>query len=78
MESMQTEQQNDDDLELEVIAALQAEGYDQLKDIVGPLRRRMAEQNAKPAEPTPLIVRISVVLAGLAAIGLLLLVELTG
>lgn len=75
---MQTEQQNDNDLELEVIATLQAEGYDQLKDMVGPLRRRMAEQNGEPAEPSPLVVRVSVVLAGLAAMGLLFLVEWTG
>ena len=75
---MQTKQQNDNDLELEVIATLQSEGYDQLKDMVSPLRRRMAEQTAELVEPSPLVVRISVVLAGLAAIGPLLLVELTG
>lgn len=75
---MQTKEKNDNDLELEAIADLQAEGYDQLKDMVGPLRRRMAEQTERPTQPTPLIVRFSVVLAGLAAIGLLLLVEWTG
>lgn len=75
---MQIKEKNDNDLELETIADLQAEGYDQFKDMVGPLRRRMAEQTGRPSQPTPLIVRVSVVLAGLAAIGLLLLVEWTG
>jgi hypothetical protein len=75
---MQTKQKNDNDLELETIAALQAEGHVRLTDIAGPLRRRLAEQNGQSAQSTPVVVRVSVALAGLAAIGLLFLVEWTG
>ncbi|MBC8282131.1 MAG: hypothetical protein H8E48_15230 [Chloroflexi bacterium] len=78
MDNMPPKEKSDNDRELEVIADLQAEGYNQLTDMVGPLRRRMAKQTERPAQPTPLIVRVSVVLAGLAAIGLLLLAQRTG
>ena len=72
---MQSKPKNDNSLELESIAALQAEGHVRLTDMAGPLRRRISEQTGRPAQPTPLVVRISVALAGSAVIGLLFLVE---
>jgi hypothetical protein len=64
---MQPKPTNNNDLELEAIAALQAEGH-----------VRLMEQNGQATQATPVVVRISVALAGSAAIGLLFLVEWTG
>ncbi|MDE0822791.1 MAG: hypothetical protein OSB07_02315 [Dehalococcoidia bacterium] len=64
---MQPKPTNNNDLELEAIAALQAEGH-----------VRLTEQNGQATQATPVVVRISVALAGSAAIGLLFLVEWTG
>jgi hypothetical protein len=75
---MQPKPTNNNDLELEAIAALQADGHVRLTDLTGPLRRRLAEQNGQATQVTPVVVRISVALAGSAAIGLLFLVEWTG
>ena len=65
-------------LELETIASLRAEGLDSFADMVGPLRRRMAEQTGQPARPTPWSVRVSVAVGALAIIGLLFFIEFTG
>jgi hypothetical protein len=75
---MQSKTKNGNDLELEAIAALQAEGHVRLTDMAGLLRCRLAAQNEQAARSTLLVVRISVALAGSAAIGLLFLVEWTG
>ena len=65
-------------LELETIAALRAEGHDSFKKMVGPLRRRMAEQTGKRTRPNPFMVRLSVTVAALAVAGLFILAKLTG
>ena len=65
------------ELELETIAALRAEGHDNFDEMVRPLRRRMAGKTGQPTRPTPWLVRLTVVVAGLTAVGLLVFVELT-
>ncbi len=66
------------DLELETIAALRAEGHDSFTEMAGPLRRRMAEKTGQPTRLKPWLLRFTVVMAGLAAAGLLILVKLAG
>ena len=75
---MPRKQNNYNKLELETIAALRAEGLDSFADMVGPLRRRIAEQTGQPTRPTPRLVRFSVTMTGLAIVGLLFLIEFTG
>ncbi len=65
-------------LELETIAALRAEGHDSFEEMVGPLRRRMSEKTGQPTRQTPALLRLTVVLAGLAAVGLLFFVKFAG
>lgn len=73
---MPTKRKDYNDLELETIAALQAEGHDSFEEMSGPLRRRMAEQTGQPTRPTPWLVRFAVVVAALTAVGLLFFVTL--
>ncbi|NQW23224.1 MAG: hypothetical protein HQ475_07265 [SAR202 cluster bacterium] len=63
------------DLELETIAALRAEGHDSFTEMTGPLRRRMAEKTGKLTRPTPWLIRFAVATVGLLAVGLLFLIE---
>ncbi|MBM10664.1 MAG: hypothetical protein CL759_01095 [Chloroflexi bacterium] len=63
------------DLELETIADLQAEGHDSFTEMTGPLRRRMAEKTGKPTRPTPALARLTVAAVGLLAVGLLFLID---
>ena len=72
---MRRKQKDYNELELETIAALRAEGHDSFSEMVGPLRRRMAEQTGRKNRPTPRLVRFSVTAAGLAIVGLLFLIE---
>ncbi len=65
------------EVELETIAALQAEGHDSFEEMAGPLRRRMAEKTGQPTRLTPWLVRFSVVAVALGAVGLLVFVKLT-
>ena len=64
-------------LELETIAELRAEGHDSFEEMAGPLRRRMAEKTGKTNRQTPLLVRFSVVMAALSVVVLLIVVKLT-
>ena len=66
------------DIELETIAALRAEGHDSFEEMTGPLRRRMAEKTEQQTRPTPWLLRFTVVVAGLVLVGLLLFVKLAG
>ncbi len=66
------------ELELETIAALRAEGHDSYSEMAGPLRRRMAEKTGRPTRPTPWLLRLTVVAAALLTVGLLLFVKLAG
>ena len=66
------------DLELETIATLRAEGHDSYSEMAGPLRRRMAEKTGRPTRLTPWLFRFTVVMAGLAAVGLVLFLKLVG
>ena len=66
------------ELELETIAALRAEGHDSYSEMAGPLRRRMAEKTGRPTRLTPWLLRFTVVVAALAAVGILLSVKLAG
>ena len=45
---MPTKRNDQNDIELETIAALRAEGYDSVEEMVSPLRRSMAEQTGLP------------------------------
>ena len=71
------ERKDYNELELETIAALRAEGHDSFAEMVGPLRRRMAEQTGRRTRPTPWLLRFSVTAGGLAVVGLLFFIELT-
>lgn len=73
---MPAKRQDYNDIELETIADLRAEGHDSFVEMVGPLRRRMAEKTGQPTRLTPWLVRFSVVMAGLLAVGLLFFVML--
>ena len=73
---MPRKQKDYNELELETIAALRAEGHDSFAEMVGPLRRRMAEKTGQPTRSTPWLVRFTVVMTGLAAVGLLFFVKL--
>jgi hypothetical protein len=75
---MPGKQKDYNELELETIAALRAEGHDSFEEMVGPLRRRMAEKTGRPTRLTPWLFRFTVVMAGLAAVGLLIFVKLAG
>ena len=72
---MRRKQKDYNELELETIAALRAEGHDSFSEMVGPLRRRMSEKTGQRTRPTPWLVRFSVTAAGLAIVGLLFLIE---
>ena len=75
---MQRRKQKDyNEIELETIAALGAEGHDSFEEMVGPLRRRMREKTGHATRPTPRLIRIAVVISALAAVGILLFVEYT-
>ena len=73
---MPGKQKDYNELELETIAALRAEGHDSFEEMVG--RRRMAEKTGRPTRLTPWLFRFTVVMAGLAAVGLLIFVKLAG
>ncbi len=75
---MPSDRKDYNDIELETIAALRAEGHDSFAEMVGPLRRRMAEKTGQPTRLTPWLLRFTVVMAGLAAVGLLFFVKLAG
>jgi hypothetical protein len=75
---MPRNRKNYNDIELETIAALRAEGHDSFEEMAGPLRRRMSEKTGQPTRQTPWLLRFTVVMAGLAAVGLLLLWKLAG
>jgi hypothetical protein len=64
-------------LELETISELRAEGRDSFEEMAGPLRRRMAEKMGKTNRQTPLLVRFSVVMAALSIVVLLIMVTMT-
>jgi hypothetical protein len=64
------------EIELETIADLRAEGHDSFEEMAGPLRRRMAEKTGQPTRLTPWVVRFAVVVVSLAAVGLLILLTL--
>ena len=66
------------EIELETIAALRAEGHDSFEEMTGPLRRRMAEKTGKRTRQTPWLFRFIVVMAALAAVGLLIIVKFAG
>ena len=66
------------ELELETIAALRAEGHDSFEEMVGPLRRRMSEKTGQPTRQTPWLFRFTVVIAGLLVVGLLFFVKFAG
>jgi hypothetical protein len=51
------------DIELETIAALRAEGHDSFEKMEGPLRRRMSEKTGHPTRQTPWLLRFTVVMA---------------
>jgi len=63
------------DLELETIAALRAEGHDSFEEMAGPLRRRMAEKTGQPTRQTLWLVRFTVVMAGVVAVGVVLFIK---
>jgi hypothetical protein len=65
-------------LELETIAALRAQGHDVFEEMARPLRRRMSEQTGQRTRPTPWLVRFSVTAAGLSLVGLLFIMEFFG
>jgi len=75
---MSKDRKDNNQLELETIAALRAEGHDVFDEMAGPLRRRMAEQTGQPTRPTPWLVRFTVTAAGLSAVGLLFIMEFFG
>lgn len=75
---MEKNQKDYNQLELETIAALRAEGHDVFEEMAGPLRRRMSDQTGVRTRPTPWLVRFSVTAAGLSLAGLLFLLEFTG
>ncbi len=75
---MPGKQKDYNEIELETIAALRAEGHDSFEEMVGPLRRRMAEKTGQPTRLTPWLFRFTVVVAGLVAVGLLLFVKFAG
>ena len=75
---MPDKQKDYNELELETIAALRAEGHDSFEEMVGPLRRRMAEKTGHPTRLTPWLFRFTVVMAALAAVGLVLFLKLAG
>ena len=50
---MTRKQKDYNDLQLETIAALRAEGYDSFEEMAGPLRRRMAKKTGQPTQLTP-------------------------
>lgn len=64
------------DIELETIAALRAEGHDSFEEMAGPLRRRMAKRIGQTTRPTPWLFRFAVVAIALAAVGILIIVKL--
>jgi len=75
---MGKDQKDYDQLELETIAALRAEGHDVFEEMAGPLRRRMSDQTDVRTRPTPWLARFSVTAAGLALVGLLFILEFAG
>ena len=73
---MPRHQKDYNDLELETIAALRAEGHDSFDEMAGPLRRRMAEKTSQSTRQTPWLFRLTVVMAGVVAVGLVLFIKL--
>ncbi len=66
------------DLELENIAALRAQGHDSFAEMAGPLRRRMAKRMGQRGRQTPWLFRLAVVMTAVAAAGLVLFIKLAG
>ena len=75
---MPKKQQEYNDIELETIAALRAEGHDSFEEMASPLRRRMSEKTGQPTRQTPRLLRLAVVTVALAAVGLLFLAKWAG
>ena len=73
---MPADPKDPNDIELETIADLRAEGHDSFEEMAGPLRRRMAAKTGQSTRLTPWLVRFTVVVANLAAVGLLIFVKL--
>ncbi|MDA0263915.1 MAG: hypothetical protein O3A93_06170 [Chloroflexi bacterium] len=75
---MSEEHKDYNQIELETIAALRAEGHDSFSELMGPLRRRMAEKTGVPTRPTPWLVRFSVTLAALSFVGVWIIMKFAG
>jgi hypothetical protein len=78
MSEEREERKDYNQIELETIAALRAEGHDSFSEMTGPLRRRMAEKTGARTRPTPWLVRFTVTLAALLLAGIWIVLEYAG